>query len=119
MFHYLTENTGDVVAIQTTGKLDKDDLHKLLPEIEARIKQHGKVRFYWEMESFDGWSPLSFLQDRVFDVKHAADFKKIAMVGDRKWEQQLAGIMKPFTKAPLKYFNTTEKESAWQWLKED
>jgi len=118
MYQYLPENTGAIVAVRTSGKLTRDDLHQLLPEVEARIKQHGKVRFYWEMEAFDGWEPLSFVQDRLFDVKHATDFEKIAIVGDKKWQEQLSNLMKPFTKAPLKYFDEDQKEAAWQWLRE-
>ncbi len=64
MFQYLSQHSGDLVAVRTTGKLGKDDLDVLLREMEKKIKPYGKVRFFWEMPSFEGWNLISFLQDR-------------------------------------------------------
>ena len=40
------------------------------------------------------------------------------MVGDRKWEQWMASFCKPFTKATVKYFDASEVDAAWKWLRE-
>lgn len=118
MFQYLAENGGDLVAIKTSGKIGKEDLDRLLPEVEERIKQYGKINFYWEMDAFEGWEPISFLRDRLFEIKHLNSFKKIAIVGAKEWEEKLANVMKPFTTAQLKYFNIGQRQEALAWLKE-
>ena len=118
MFQFLPENNADLVAIKTTKKLNKTDLDVLLPYIEATIKQYGKVKFLWEMDAFEGWEPMSFLRDQWFDIKHANDFRKIAIIGEKNWEKNLADIMKLFTKAQLKYFGIHQKQEAINWIQE-
>jgi SpoIIAA-like len=118
MFQYLSEHADDLVAVKTSGKLDKDDLDRLLPEIEQKIKQFGKISFFWEMDAFEGWTPVSFAQDRAFDLKHATDFRKIAIVGEKGWEEKLAGVMKFFTSSQLKYFDVTQRQQALNWARE-
>jgi len=56
--------------------------------------------------------------DTKFATKHCADVERIALVGDKKWEEWRAKVCKPFTLAKLRYFDVTEIKSAWQWLKE-
>ncbi len=116
MFQYLKEDGGDIVAIRTSGKLDKNELDALLPQIEERIKKHGKINFFWEMVSFEGWTTLGFLQDRLFDIKHANDFRKIAMVGEKKWEEIIADVLNVFTHAQLKYFDVAQRQEALEWI---
>ena len=41
------------------------------------------------------------------------------MVGDPKWEQWMANFFKPFTRAKVKYFDRSEVDSAWKWLKDN
>jgi hypothetical protein len=36
--------------------------------------------------------------DLEFGLKHYSDFERIAMVGDRKWEEWMANFCKPFTR---------------------
>ena len=43
-------------------------------------------------------------QDIKFDVKHFGDIERLAMVGEKKWEQWMATFCKPFTTATVKYF---------------
>ena len=50
------------------------------------------------------------------DAAHANDYEKIAMVGDKKWQNWITQFMKPFTKAEIKYFNLDQKEDAKSWI---
>ena len=40
------------------------------------------------------------------------------MIGDKKWEEWMAKVCKPFTMATIKYFDVADLESAWKWLEE-
>ena len=44
------------------------------------------------------------------------DYEKIAMVGDKKWQNWITQFMKPFTNADIKYFNIDQKEDAKNWI---
>jgi hypothetical protein len=118
MFQYLKEHSEDLIAVKVTGKLEKADYDSLIPKMEEKIRRYGKVNLYWEMEDFEGWQPSGLLQDLQFDIKHANDYKKIAMVGEKKWEKWMSNLMKPFTSAEIKYFDLTERRQAIEWVNE-
>ncbi|MCC6821321.1 MAG: STAS/SEC14 domain-containing protein, partial [Verrucomicrobia subdivision 3 bacterium] len=53
-----------------------------------------------------------------FATQHCRDVERVALVGERKWEEWMAKVCKPFTLAKLRYFDIADIESAWQWLSE-
>jgi hypothetical protein len=40
------------------------------------------------------------------------------MVGDKKWQELMTGLMKPFTPAAIKFFPLDEKERAKEWVEQ-
>lgn len=118
MMQIRTSEDSNIIYTTSTGKLDKEDYEKMLPLAEAKIARHGKVRWYFEMQDFHGWSLDTFVMDLKFDLKHARDFEKVAMVGDQKWEEWMAKLMKAFMSADIRYFKISEKQLADQWIKQ-
>lgn len=57
----------------------------------------------------------AFWEDAKFDIKHASDLEKIAMVGEKKWLVWMTDLMKPFTSAEIKSFELDEKDGAKKW----
>jgi len=107
---------GDLVAIQLTGSLERQDYDQLIPVLESKINQFGKIDLYWEMEGVSGWQPGGMWQDIKFDVKHVNSFRKVAIVGDKKWEEWIARMIRPFTTAEIGYFDITQKAEAMAWV---
>lgn len=105
------------MATKATNKLIQTDYDKLLPLLKDKLRQHDKIRWYFEMEDFDGWELKAFWEDVKFDVKHANDFDKVAMVGEKKWEEWMTDLMKPFTSAEVRYFDISQGEEAITWIK--
>jgi hypothetical protein len=101
------------------GKLHDEDYKQLVPKMETSLTAEGKVRLFMQFEDFHGWDLHAAWDDLKFGLKHYSDFERIAMVGDHKWENWMAKFSKPFTKAELRYFNSSEVDAAWQWLQED
>ena len=104
------------MALQLTGKLEACDCGGIGPILEERVAQHGKIRLLWEMRDFGGWTVGGLVSDTMFDVKHANDFTRIALVGEKRRHELMTGLMKPFTSsAEVKYFDLHERESALAW----
>jgi len=112
----ITELSDDVVEVKMTGKLHTADYDEFGPGIEAIIERAGKVRFLMIMEDFHGWDLGAMWEDTKFDMKHHADIARIAMVGDKKWEQWMAKVCAPFTGANIKYFDLAEVDDAKAWI---
>jgi hypothetical protein len=117
MLEFLKETGENLIATKVSGKIDADDMDKLLPVLKSTIEKFEKVSWYYEMEGLQGWTPKGFWQDITFVAQHTNSFKKIAMVGEKDWEKMMTDMMKPFTPAEIKFFETTQKEEAKKWIR--
>lgn len=112
------EINGKVIYTTAKGKLTEEDYDKLVPHLDDMIKEYGKIRWYFEMQDFDGWEASAFWKDMKFDIKHTNDLERIAMVGDEQWEKWLAAVMKPFTPAIVRFFQPGQEYEAREWIRE-
>ena len=108
---------GNYIATRVTGKITKADYQKIIPIINEQLQTNNKIRWYFEMENFEGWDMKGLYEEVNFDIKHAKDLEKIAMVGEKKWTEWLSDLMKPFTSAEVKHFDPAQKEEAKAWIK--
>ncbi len=106
----------DLVAVSVSGHLDKHDYEQIIPVLENKIAQFGKINLYWEMVGLEGWRLDGLWKDLKFDLKHVNDFRKVAIVGDKKWEEWIATMIKPFTTAEVKFFNELHRDEAMTWV---
>ncbi|MGD8818282.1 MAG: STAS/SEC14 domain-containing protein [Acidobacteriota bacterium] len=112
----INELSDGVIEVNLSGKLHKEDYDTFVPGVEAIIERAGKVRFLMIMHDFHGWDLRSVWEDTKFDMKHHADISRIAMVGDKKWEEWMAKICRPFTGARIRYFDESEVDAAREWI---
>ena len=111
----MPETQGDFAAIQLSGKVSKLDIEIIAPLLETKIQEYHMIALYVEMDDFHGWTGGGFWADTRFDLKHHGDFSRVAMVGDRKWEQWMTALTKPFTSAAVRYYDLKEREVALRW----
>jgi hypothetical protein len=113
----LTEiNKGKVLEVQLTGKLGKEDYDAFVPAVEKLVKEHGLLRMLVEMHAFHGWSAGAMWADTKFAMHHFHDIERLAIVGETRWEQDMAVFCKPFTRAEVRYFDHTKASEARAWL---
>ena len=112
------ENDGKVCVIHVSGKLVKADYEYFVPEFERLVRQHGKVRLLFDMTDFHGWEASAAWEDFKFGIEHFADIERLALVGEKKWQQGMAIFVKPFTKATVRYFEHADADDARKWLNE-
>jgi hypothetical protein len=112
------EAGGKVLVVNLTGKLQKEDYQRFVPEVERLVKAHGKVRMLVLMHDFHGWTMGALWEDIKFDWKHFSDIERLALVGESKWEAGMAGFCKPFTHAQIRYFDAANAAAASAWIQE-
>jgi len=112
-------NDGKLLEVQVSGKLEKEDYTHFGPTVEKMVKEHGKIRILVDMHDFHGWTAGGLWEDIKLDVKHFNDIERIAMVGETKWEHDMAIFCKPFTTAKIRYFDHDKKNEAHEWLEGD
>lgn len=109
-------NGGKVLEVRASGKLAHDDYERFVPEFDRLVKQHGKIRLLFEMVDFHGWELRAAWDDLKLGVKHFGDIERIAMVGDKRWEEWMADFCRPFTRAEVRYFSSDAIDEARIWL---
>ena len=118
MIEAIQSDSPKVVAFKLRGKLHDEDYKHFVPAVDATVASEGKVRLFAQFEDFHGWDLRAAWDDFKFGLRHYSDFERIAMVGDRKWEAWMATFCKPFTKARVRYFDSSEADNAWKWVRE-
>jgi hypothetical protein len=112
------ENDGTMLVVHVTGKLVKTDYEQFVSEFERLVQQHGKLRVLFDMTGFHGWEAGALWEDTKFAIKHFGDIERLAMIGEKKWQQGMATFCKPFTKATIRYFDHNGVAEARKWLNE-
>jgi hypothetical protein len=112
------ENDGKFLVIHIAGHLVKADYDTFVRECEPLIRQHGKLRVLFDMTGLQGWDAGAAWEDIKFDLRHFADFERLAMVGENKLQHGMAAFFKPFTKAKTRYFDHDQIDAARKWLTE-
>jgi len=112
------EADGKILILTLSVKLGADDYAHFTKEVERAVAVHGKIRLLVEMYDFHGWTLGALWEDIKFDFGHFADIERVALVGDRKWEEGMAMFCIPFTTAIVRYFDESEANEASAWIHE-
>lgn len=118
MLQLLEESRDELVAVRLAGSVDRHDYDVMLPILEEKIKQYGKIRIYAELQEVEDISLQALWEDLKFDFRHATDFERVAVVGNRKWLDWLTVMATPFTTAEIKYFEPIDRDKALDWVKQ-
>ena len=116
MFQMLPESSGRLVALPVSGKLTKENMVSVAPLLEEKIRENGKVDFFCDMTDLHGWSLGGFWAELKFDVKHARDFRRVAVITGKPLHRFRASMLKPFTSAEIKCFQEEKKSDALTWI---
>lgn len=115
----IQKKDGKILEVHVSGKLVREDYRRFVPMFEQLLQSHGKLRLLFEMSDFHGWDVEALWDDLKFDVKHFNDIERVAMVGERKWQQWMAAFCQPFTAAKVRYFDKADALQAAAWLEGD
>lgn len=107
----------NVIYTIAEGKLTDEDYNRIIPLLQEKLKTYKKIRWYFEMRDFKGWSFSAMWRDIKFDFSNEEHLEKIAMVGDKKWEKELTVLMNVFTDADIKFFEIADRQQAQNWIK--
>lgn len=109
---------GKIVEVIASGKLTDADYGYFVPEFDALAKRYNKVRLLFEMSDFHGWEMKAALDDFKMGMKHYGHVERIAMIGEKTWQQWMAQFAKPFTTAEVRYFDKMEAAAGRAWIEE-
>src|SRR5438309_1219554 len=116
--HKVVSTDGNVIWVKVSEKLTKEEYADLTASWEKMIATHGKMRLVFDMEDFHGWEPVAAWDDLKFSLGHAAQIERVAMIGDKKWEEWASKLGSLLVKGSVRFFDSSQREEAQRWVRE-
>ncbi|MBV1915896.1 MAG: STAS/SEC14 domain-containing protein [Pseudomonadales bacterium] len=103
------------LSLKAQGKLTHKDYEMITPMIDAALAEvkDPKVKVLIDGTELDGWEPRAAWDDFKLGLKHGNEFVRIAIYGNRKWQEITAKIGGWFISGETRYFENEEDAIAW------
>jgi hypothetical protein len=108
----------NLIAVRVSNTFTTEELDHFKAFVREVIEQFGEVRVYFEMEQFDGWEIGSFVENAFFDLFHAHQYSKVAMVGEKSWQAWMTKIVDLVKSGPVRYFDLSQRAEAMEWIQQ-
>src|SRR5713101_6661912 len=105
MIEKIPIDSSKVFGFKLRGKLHDEDYKTFIPLVDGAIAKADKARILAQFHDFKGWDLHAMWDDIKFSTTHCTKIDRIALVGERKWEEWMAKVCKPFTLAKIRYFD--------------
>jgi hypothetical protein len=76
------------------------------------VKQ-PKIKAIFDASQLDGWELRAAWDDFKLGLKHGSEFEKIAIYGNKRWQEMSAKIGSWFISGEVKYFEDYDEALAW------
>lgn len=118
MMEPLRDLPAGVLGVRASGKLSKDDYHKLLEPLLEGIRERGEqVRFLFQFApDFAGFTPAALWEDTKVGLRYSRCFERFAVVSDAGWIRVAAKAVGVVLPAPVRAFANAEFAEAVAWL---
>jgi len=118
MFRAVDYPDENLLALYIGGTLTKADYQGVVPTLEKKVQQYGKVNVYLEYQGVEDVTLKALWEELKQDVKHLTDFNRAAVVSaDTTLVKAGAAIGSAVTATDIKHFNPDEKAVALQWVR--
>ena len=105
------------LSLKAIGTLTHEDYKVITPMIDAALEsvKNPKVSVFIDGSELVGWELRAAWDDFRLGLKHGAEFEKIAIYGNRKWQEYASKIAAWFVSGEVEFFDTAD--AALTWLK--
>ena len=118
MIEKLEQSSGSVLGYKVSGTVAKSDYEVMVPEVQALAQQEDSLSLLLDLTEFKWEKVSAWGADMHFGHEFRHKIKKMAIIGDKKWEEWLAKLASPFYAEQSKFFSSDQSDSAWEWLQE-
>ena len=104
------------LSLKAVGKLTHEDYQTITPMINAALEgvKQPQVKVLIDGTELEGWEPRAAWDDFRLGLKHGNVFEKIAIYGNKNWQQITARVGSWFISGEVRYFE--DMEAALTWL---
>ncbi|WP_371193180.1 STAS/SEC14 domain-containing protein [Glaciecola sp. SC05] len=109
-------NNNLYLFIKVIGKLTHDDYQTITPMLNGALEgiNTPEVNVLFDAIELEGWELRAAWDDLKLALSHGKKFKKIAILGGKKYLKYASSIGTWFTSGEIKNFD--DATNAYQWL---
>ncbi len=107
------EEQGDRLKLHVYGELTLADYRELEQAVTGGLKTAPKVRLLMDLAKMSGFTVDVAWEDIRFTRAHAHDFRRIAVVTDRRWLGWIGWLSAAFTDAEVETFAAMADAEIW------
>ena len=106
------------LSLKAVGKLTHADYEIINPMIDSALVgiKTPRIKVLVDGSELEGWELRAAWDDFKLGLKHGGEFDKIAIFGNKKWQEYSAKIGSWFISGEVKYFE--DLNEALSWIKE-
>jgi len=104
------------LSLKAIGKLTHQDYETISPMIDSALQgvKEPKLKVLIDGTELEGWELRAAWDDFKLGLKHGSEFEKIAIYGNKNWQEITAKVGAWFISGEVKYFE--DYEAAVEWL---
>lgn len=119
MHKFKSRSAKNVIGLRLSGTLSRAEYQEIVPYLEEKIKEYGKIRLFIELDHWKGWGAYAVFNDIFFIVKHSFQIERVAFLLKSEGDKRSVLLARPFTpwsRDNTRYFGPEEGEAAWKWV---
>jgi hypothetical protein len=103
------------LSLKAIGKLTHKDYETITPMIDSALNavKEPQVKVLIDGTELEGWELRAAWDDFKIGLKHGNEFVKIAIYGNKHWQEIAAKVGAWFVSGEVKYFDNAEDALAW------
>lgn len=103
------------LGLKAVGKLTHADYELITPMLESALSQvtAPEVKVLIDGTELEGWELRAAWDDFKLGLKHNNEFRKIAIYGNKNWQEIAAKIGAWFISGEIKYFENVADAVSW------
>lgn len=103
------------LTLKAIGKLTHEDYLKINPMIDSALAgvSTPKINAFIDATELEGWELRAAWDDFKLGLKHGSEFNKIAIFGNKKWQEYSAKVGTWFISGEVKYFDNSHDALTW------
>lgn len=104
------------LRLKAIGKLTHDDYEVITPMLDGALGavKEPHVKALIDGTDWEGWEVRAAWDDFKLGLKHGNEFTKVAIYGNKNWQQIAAKVGSWFISGEVRYFD--ELAPALEWL---
>ncbi len=108
-------NSKFFMTMKAVGKLTHEDYEIITPMINSALAgvKDADVHMLIDGTEMEGWEARAAWDDFKLGIKHGREFKKIAIYGNKNWQEIAAKLGSWFVSGEVKYFESFNEALEW------